>query len=850
MSTTDRSDDLSKMDAGSLIQALDLAGVGAWEWNIRTGAVRWSETVERLLGFPRGGLGGSFDLYQTYIHEKDRSRVLDATEAALRDGTGYSLEYRMFRPDRSMHWISTYGKVLPGADGAAEIVMGICTDINEQKQRERELLLQQRVVQIISRQADLPEISSALLQALCESLGWDLGELWLAEVGETELTLADSWWLDDAVGREFVEATHEISFTRGHGIPGTVWETGGLMWVKDLATNESFPRAQIAGRLGLHSAVAFPIMFSTDALGVLVFYAQHVEEHDENLARLLTFIGAQLGQYIDRRRALEVLEASEARYRGLAETATDAILTVDQRGTIIFANHAAERIFGYPIDEILGNSLVGLMPARYREGHSHGFSAFIRSGERRIPWTGVELPGLRKDGTEVALEIAFSEFMLRGERYVTGVARDIAARKRESDALQLLSEASKVFGDALDHDRIVQALCGLTVPRIADWCFVDILAEDGTFRRVASANVDPEKLLREEDLQRLYPTSVDSQAGPATVLRTGISQRARVDREFLSGIALSEDHRSRLEALGLSSFICGALVARGRTLGAITLLTADSAHVYDEFDQSVVEELVARASVALDNARLYSNAQEANQAKDEFLAQLSHELKTPITAVLGYARLLEQGGLDETEVKLAVDSIKTSAEAQARLVEDILDVSRAVMGKFRMDVSPLDLTHVISASVDSVRPAAAAKSITIEIVKECNACFVLGDPNRLQQVAWNLIVNAIKFTPTGGTVTIRLAREVNLVTLDVHDTGAGIAAEFLPHVFDRFAQGQGSQQRGGLGLGLAIVRQLVELHGGTVSVTSAGLGCGASFRVTLPVLLAEQVPPEASLITT
>jgi CheY-like chemotaxis protein/nitrogen-specific signal transduction histidine kinase len=237
---------------------------------------------------------------------------------------------------------------------------------------------------------------------------------------------------------------------------------------------------------------------------------------------------------------------------------------------------------------------------------------------------------------------------------------------------------------------------------------------------------------------------------------------------------------------------------------------------------------------------LTESAERANRLKDEFLATLSHELRTPLTAIVGWSEILGSPKLDPVTSLRAIEVIRRNARMQVQMVDDLLDVSRIITGKLRMSVQPVDLGTVIIAAVDGLRPAAEAKEIRLQLQLDSPAGQVSGDPDRLQQVAWNLLSNAIKFTPKGGGVMVRLERVESHLEVTVSDTGVGIAKEFLPHVFDRFRQADATSTRafGGLGLGLAIVRQLVELHGGTVRVFSEGEGLGSTFTFSLPLMAA------------
>ncbi len=231
-------------------------------------------------------------------------------------------------------------------------------------------------------------------------------------------------------------------------------------------------------------------------------------------------------------------------------------------------------------------------------------------------------------------------------------------------------------------------------------------------------------------------------------------------------------------------------------------------------------------------------AEAAAHAKDEFLAVVSHELRTPLNAILGWARMLREGKLDPESVIHAVETIERNAKSQAKLIEDLLDFSRIISGKLRLDVGPVELAAVVEAAADVVLPAADAKEIRLQVVLDPRAGPVPGDPDRLQQMMWNLLSNAIKFTPKGGRVQVRLARINSHVEITVSDSGQGISAEFLPHVFERFIQADNTitRRHGGLGLGLAITRHLAELHGGTINADSAGEGQGATFTLRLPLM--------------
>jgi signal transduction histidine kinase/ActR/RegA family two-component response regulator len=288
--------------------------------------------------------------------------------------------------------------------------------------------------------------------------------------------------------------------------------------------------------------------------------------------------------------------------------------------------------------------------------------------------------------------------------------------------------------------------------------------------------------------------------------------------------------------------------SRHQVLGVLSLVSSESKRRYNRADLALAEDIARRAASAIDNARLYRDseaarraAQEANRMKDEFLAVLSHELRSPLNAILGWTQMLRTRQLNETAMARALETIERNAKLQTQLIEDLLDVSRIIQGKLRLNIRPINIASAIDAAINTVRPAADAKGIQLKFTPKSPVGLIPGDAERLQQVVWNLVSNAIKFTPSGGRVEIRLNSTDSYTQIDVADTGKGISPDFLPHVFERFRQADSTTTRayGGLGLGLAIVRHLVELHGGTVRAESPGEGQGATFTVNLPLQVRE-----------
>jgi signal transduction histidine kinase/ActR/RegA family two-component response regulator len=414
-------------------------------------------------------------------------------------------------------------------------------------------------------------------------------------------------------------------------------------------------------------------------------------------------------------------------------------------------------------------------------------------------------------------------------------------------------QLAAILGSTLDYEDMLQRMARLAVPFLGDLCAVDLLDAGGAIRRAACAHVDATKegLAYEARARHGYSTTA-SLSVPAVVRSRRsvlVSPATATDLERAAG---NEEQLDLFRRLGATSWMVVPMIVRDSVLGTVTFAVTESDRQYGQGDLQFAEAMVGQAATAGDNARLYraaeagrAAAEAANRAKDQFLSTLSHELRAPLNAIFGWATMLERGDLPAEQARRALQIILRNVNAQVRLIDDLLDLSRIGAGQLRLDVKPVDLRTVIVETVEGLRPAADAKSIQMQTVLASPGGPVSGDPDRLRQVVWNLLSNAVKFTPKAGRVQIQLQRVNSHVEIVVSDTGIGITPDFLPFVFDRFRQGDSSstRARGGLGLGLALVRNLVELHGGTVAADSPGEARGATFVVKLPLMLAAAAEP-------
>ena len=448
-----------------------------------------------------------------------------------------------------------------------------------------------------------------------------------------------------------------------------------------------------------------------------------------------------------------------------------------------------------------------------------------------------------------------------------GVAQDISIRKaneetlrEQAEALRTLNEMGKMISAELDLHKTVQAVTDaateLTGARFGSF-FYNVLNKEGASYMLYTLAGVPREAFAHFPMPRATELFGPTFRGEGVVRIDDVKHDPRYGKNS-PYYGMPEGH------LPVTSYLAVPVISRsGDVLGGLFFGHPDPA-VFTERDEIIVSGLASQAAIAMDNARLYEaaktaraqaeqaaaqnerlyrQAEESSRLKEEFLATISHELRTPLSAILGWARMLRLGQLSPEDSIKALDTIERNARAQAQLVDDLLDVSRIITGKLRMDVRPADPNAFIDAAVESVRPAADAKGVRVQKVVDTGAISIPGDPVRLQQVIWNLLSNAIKFTPRGGRVQIRSERVNSHLEIVVSDTGQGISEDFLPHVFDRFRQAdqKTSRQHGGMGLGLAIVRHLVEMHGGTVRASSDGEGKGATFTVTLPISPVYQV---------
>ena len=550
--------------------------------------------------------------------------------------------------------------------------------VRHAERREKLLKALDRISVAALGSSDLDTFLEHLLRATLES----------TQAVDTAVVLLrenDTLRVRAAVGLE-KKLQHVFSISAHEGVVGEVAATGQPVFIRH-ASEDPRIKSPIVREKGIRAFYVVPLMRDGQVAGVAEIGSLTAFEFSEEDKLLFRTMASRAAGVIVQAQLMAGLRHGEETLRLAVEAAPTAMLIVDGHGSITLVNGLSERLLGYDRQELLGRSVEDLVPLRFRGKHPQYRANFFANLSRRPMGAGRDLFALRKDGSEVPVEIGLSPFESGGETYVLAAVTDITERK----------------------------------------------------------------------------------------------------------------------------------------------------HMEEERAQLLVREQLARQDV-----------ERASRLKDEFLATLSHELRTPLNAIVGYSRMLRSGMVETSKQPRALETIDRSATALTQIVEDVLNVSRIISGKLRLNIQPIDLPTLVQTAVEIVRPAADAKHVRVEVTLDPEAARISGDADRLQQVVWNLLSNAVKFTPPGGRIQVGVERANGHMEIVVSDTGIGIKPEFLPYMFERFRQADSgmARQHGGLGLGLAIARHLVELHGGTIRAASAGEGQGATFNVRLPVM---GVEPESVL---
>ncbi len=654
-----------------MVSSVERARVGI---GVLSGSDRWLDANERLceiLGYSREELLTLGRADTTHPGDLNAEAVELARVKKGEIGSA-QLEQRYRPKSGGARWVTVTAAQTRSDDGRATDLLLIVQDLTTRSESQRGLSVQHLVSQIILEAKSPHETLQTVLAEVGQTLRWCYATYWELDRDADDLRPLHSWTSPNSSFPEFDRETKAIVFRRGEGFPGRILQTGQPYWESDFATPPVYPRSGQASAEGLHSAFGIPVRTADRFFGVLEFFGEDVLPLDQPLLNAAQGVGYQLGQYLERARAMAAEHESEVRKASILDTALDSIITSDQTGKIIEFNSAAEGVFGYRKEDVIGRQMADLIiPPRHREAHRHGMKRYLATGEAHVLGRKIEIDAMRSDHSEFPVELAIVRVPLPGPAFFTAYIRDLTDRKR--------------------------------------------------------LEADQARLLRESEL--------------------------------------------------------------------------------------------------------------ANRAKSDFLATMSHELRTPLNAISGYTELLKlglRGPVTESQI-VDLDRINRNQSHLLSIINDILQFAKLEAGQLEMKLEVFAVEAALDVTEELVTPQLEAKQISYSNLRGEKSVQVRADSDRFQQIILNLLSNALKFTPSGGSISVGWRVEDSRVLIDVADTGTGIAADQFERIFDPFVQVHSGTTRTseGVGLGLPISRDMARQMGGDVSLKSE-LGIGSTFTLTLP----------------
>ncbi|MFB2934497.1 PAS domain-containing protein [Aerosakkonemataceae cyanobacterium BLCC-F154] len=765
-----------------LVLANKVGRIGTCEWDFATGKLTWSEEMEALFNLAPGSFEGSYEHWLKRVHPEDRASAHAAAQNTVNLGVDFDTEFRILLTDGKVRWVLGKAQIFKDSSGKPYRLIGVNMDITDRKKVEEEL------------RTSAERLSLALTAAKMGDWSWD--------------TATDMVTLSPRAAEMF-------------GIPEGSYMTWTQM--RNLLHSEDRDRANLAVEKAIIENSDYDIEYrvirpNQEMPWVAVKGRAYYNASGEVLRMLGVVqditsrkqVEAEREQLLLREQAARVeAETAKEQISKILESITDGFVAFDREWSFTYINHEGTRTLGKSAQELLGKNLWEELPELAETSFGRLFQQTMVEGvplelEDYYPpfhaWFSV-----RVYPSEDGISMYFRNISDRKqtEAEIAHLNRNLQNRVNE---LQTLFEVIPI-GILISHDpEFKQVRSNPALAKILGTPINDNIS----YR----ADIFPPKYKVFSNGKELTPEE--------TPLRY-----AAIHNVHLSGVEI-DILREDGVWFNLYGYASPLLDEQGKPRGAVGafLDITDRKRAEAEREQLLERERIAR-----------EQAEAANRVKDEFLAVLSHELRTPLNPILGWTRLLQTGKLDQQKTALALATIERNTKLQTQLIEDLLDISRILQGKLTLHIFSVDLAMTIEAAKETVRLAAEAKLIDIRTDLK-SGISVLGDANRLQQVVWNLLSNAVKFTPTGGKIDVYLESIDSYAQIRVQDTGKGINLEFIPYVFEYFRQADSSitRQFGGLGLGLAIARQIVELHGGTIKVESPGEGLGATFTVQLPLI--------------
>lgn len=777
-----------------LAQRLQLASssahLGIWDWDLKNNIMIWDDRMLELYGLSRQNFAGGVEAWQNGLHPEDRERAIEECQAALRGEKVWDTEFRILRRDNSILYIKANGVVLRAADGTPERMLGVNADITDRKKLDAALSEKQ---QLLVESQEVAQLGS-----------------WTLELPSYKMLWSRQNFRNFGLSTDSSIPTFE-AFLK-------------LLHPDDQVAMQAWTNACLTGTCP--EPLEFRVIHPDGTPKVLEGRGKVDFDADGRPCRIFgTALDITVRKQLEDRvkQANREIEAKVTERTGellrqnlknemILRSASDGIHILNARGDLLQANDAFYRMLGYRPEEMNGMNVAQWDAQSTPDELRAMVQNLIKEGRL------FETKHRRHDGTLIDVEINAVGVRIDGESTLYASARDITHRK------QIEAELKR------SQERMARAQ---SLARMGDWEH-DLVTNKVTwseemFRLFGFPPGDP-KATYQNFVEHVHPD--DRQA-----VMDLTANAAREAKPCATEYRLIRDDGKTVYFHATAEAILDKNGRPSRLIGSAQDIS-DLKELERERTRLMILEKEARAA-----------SEKANLVKDEFLATLSHELRTPLTTILSWSQLLLRGTLDADKTRHGLEVLEQSAKAQGQLIEDLLDISRIQAGKLHLDVQKIDPRKVITAAIDLTRTLAKNKSIQIDVTVDPAITHVFADPIRLQQILWNLITNSIKFSPREGRIWITvdhlIADSLPRVRFQVRDIGKGIKTEFIPHIFERFTQIDSTSTRsyGGLGLGLAIVRNLVQMHEGRVEVESAGEGKGATFSVYLPEQPATQVSP-------
>jgi PAS domain S-box-containing protein len=780
-----------------------------------------SDYVETMLGYTVEEWLSTPNFWLNIVHPEDRERAARTAAATFASGEVGTNEFRWVRKDGRALWVEAHSVALKDAEGRAVGMRGVTMDITERKEAGEALRRSEERYRAFVEQSNEP--------------------IWRFELdAPVPVDLPADEQIERIYAAGYLAECNDV-MARMYGYE----HAGELLGAR---LEDFLPRTE-ANLEYLQAAIQSDYRIieresqELDRAGQTKYFLNNLVGIVEDGA--LRRVWGTQRDITERKRA----ESELRRWEQIFQHAGWGVAMAEpESGTLQIVNPAFARMHGHTVEEMLGKPIVETFAGEERERLAEHARAVHEKGHHVY-----ESIHVRKDGTRFPVLADVTAFKDDDGKVLYRAAniQDITERKRAEEVERFLGDATTMFSSSLDYELTLASASRLAVPYLADYCLVHMLEDDGhTIRRMIVAHQDPAREEAWRDMQRRFPLNLDTPHTIAKVLRTGKPEWfSEVTDELMQTVIRNPQEIRMLKEFDIKASMIVPLIARGRTIGTLTFISSESARRYTEDDLALANELARRAALAIDNARLYRRAQEANRAKDEFLATLSHELRTPLTPIIGWVHMMSTGQLNADDIAHGLTVIGKNSQSLSRLINDLLDMSAILSGKMRIDTVAVLLESVIKEAIETVRPQATKQNIRLELVpcERMAELVVSGDRTRLVQVFWNLLTNAVKFSPDNSRIRVTCEIADGAARVHVEDEGEGITPEFIPHVFERFRQQDMSttKMHGGLGIGLALVKSFVEAHGGTVSVTSAGEGHGSRFTLTLPLVLQAQLFPKS-----